>query len=216
MSIMKLENNEIMRTFKYQIIGGKIVSMAPLANPNHGKVSNRINIALSNYFDEIGGNYEVYHDNNYLRLDIIAREKNIVIPEEYKKDKYIPDVMVCDNTIDTMKGVIGAPVLIAEVLSKGTEDYDRKIKKDVYEQIGVNEYWIIDPGLKSINIYILQDGKYVSYKTYYKYSEDEIELIKYERQEMGKTFEIVKEFSPYIFPDLKIKINDVFKNLIKE
>jgi len=217
-SIMQHENYYVMRNFKYQIIGGKIINMAPLASPNHGKISNRVNIVLSNYFDKIGEDYEVYHDNNYLRIDMIAKKNNIILPDECKNDKFRPDVMVIrDRSIDTVKGVIGAPVIVVEVLSKGTEDYDTQLKKQVYELIGVQEYWIVNPGLKSINIYVLKDGKYISYKTYCKYSESELEEIEDERQKTGKVFdEVILEFSPYSFPELKIKIDDIFKNLIKE
>jgi Uma2 family endonuclease len=77
MSVMKNENYDIMKNFKYQIIVGKIISMAPLANPNHSKISNRINVILSNYFDKINSSdCDVYIDNNYIRLDIIETQKN--------------------------------------------------------------------------------------------------------------------------------------------
>jgi len=215
---MKHENYDILRNFKYQIIGGKIINMAPLADPNHSNISGDITFIFRHYFYlKKCKKCKVYHDNNYLRLDMIAKQKNINLPEECKNDKFIPDVMViCDKTIDTMKGVTGAPTLVVEVLSKGTAEYDMQIKKQVYELIGVGEYWIINPGLKSIQIFILHDGKYVSYKTYYQYSEDEIENIEAERKELGKSFEVITEFSPYTFPDLIIKIDDIFENLITE
>ena len=125
------------RGIKYQIIKGRIISnMAPLANPNHSILSNNINVILSKYF--AGKKCRVYHDNNYLRIDIIKKRGQIKLPEECKHDKFIPDVMVvCDKSIDTLDGVIGAPTLVVEVLSKTTMEYDISIKKEVYALIGV-------------------------------------------------------------------------------
>ena len=201
---------------KYQIIGGRIVTnMSPLANPNHGTVSNRLNISFSNYFK--GKKCKVYHDNNYLLIDVIAKRKNIKLPKKCDKDRFIPDVMiVCDKSIDTMQGVVGAPKLIIEVLSKGTMEYDMTIKKEVYALIGVEEYWIVSPYSKRIEIYVLENGEYNLFGTYYKYTEYEIEEIEEEKKYL-KTggIQIITEFSPHSFPDLTIKVDDVFDNLIE-
>ncbi len=37
---------------------------------------------------------------------------------------------------------------------------DRGYKKDLYEKTGVQEYWIVEPALRSIATYLLTDGKY--------------------------------------------------------
>ena len=114
-----------------------------------------------------------------------------------------------------MKGVTGVPALIVEVLSLGTAEYDRKIKKDIYEIIGVPEYWIADPASKSIEIYILKDSKYDLFKIYHKYSQDDIERIEEERRDIGKSLEIITEFSPYSFPDMVVEIDRIFRDLIE-
>lgn len=58
--------------------------------------------------------------------------------------------------------VKGAPDLIIEVLSPGTENYDKRTKKKVYEQASVKEYWIVDPKTKMTIGYALLGDKYVS------------------------------------------------------
>ena len=203
--------------FKYQIIGGKIVTnMAPLANPNHGIVSHGLSYTFLNHLK--GKKCRVYHDNNYIRIDIIAKEKNIKLPKDCKNDKFRPDVMVvCDKSIDTLEGVIGAPKLVVEVSSKGTVEYDITTKKEVYALIGVEEYWIVSPYSKTIEIYVLDNGVYNLYGAYYKYEKREIEAIEEEKEYLKKGgLEIITEFSPYSFPDLKIKVDDVFDDLIGE
>lgn len=212
MSVLK---EDLPDNFKYQIIKGRMVTnMAPLASPNHNLVSQGLGVNFINYLK--GKKCRVYHDNNYVRLDIIQKEKNIKLPDECKNDKFIPDVMVvCDKTIDTINGVTGAPKLVVEVLSKATMEYDITIKKEVYALIGVEEYWIVSPYSKSIEIYVLKDGKYYLWNMYHQYSQDEIEAIELEKEYLKKPQEIITEFSPYSFPDLIIKVDDVFDDLIE-
>ena len=54
------------------------------------------------------------------------------------------------------------PVLIAEVVSPGDanrkRDYERK--REQYQELGVLEYWLIDPDLQSITVLELQAGTY--------------------------------------------------------
>lgn len=51
------------------------------------------------------------------------------------------------------KMVRGAPDLIIEVLSPGTAHLDRGRKFQLYEQYGVREYWLIDPGGRYVEVY---------------------------------------------------------------
>jgi len=199
----------------YEIINGKLVCIAPEADPNHGTISFNVGSLFNNYLR--GKSCKAYHDNNYLRIDLIAKQNNIPLPEiNTLKDKYKPDLMViCDKSIDTPKGITGAPQLVVEVLSPRYIAYDREIKKNIYEAIGVYEYWIVSPSDKTIEIYILgENKKYKLCETYYKYTEADIENIK-DRKNLGIEDEkIITEFSPKSFPDLIIKVEDVFDKLI--
>ncbi len=55
------------------------------------------------------------------------------------------------------------PVLIAEVVSPGdanrVRDYERK--REQYCQIGVQEYWLLDPELQIVIVLTLKSGKYL-------------------------------------------------------
>lgn len=48
---------------------------------------------------------------------------------------------------------------IAEVLS-GDEAIDREVKRHVYAQMGVPEYWLIDPLKKTVEVLYLEEGGY--------------------------------------------------------
>ena len=53
-----------------------------------------------------------------------------------------------------------------ETISPSTAKRDRGIKKDIYEKSGVDEYWIISPIERALEIYYLKDGKYVLEESY--------------------------------------------------
>ena len=62
--------------------------------------------------------------------------------------------------IITRENIQGAPDLIVEILSDSTRRRDERLKRTLYEQHGVKEYWIVDPELDSIKLYRLRDGRY--------------------------------------------------------
>jgi len=57
-------------------------------------------------------------------------------------------------------GLLGAPDLVVEVVSPGSRDHDRRRKRAVYRGHGVREYWIVDPGTRSVDTLSLRDGEY--------------------------------------------------------
>jgi Uma2 family endonuclease len=55
----------------------------------------------------------------------------------------------------------GVPDLVAEVLSPGTRRRDRTLKLEAYQEAGVPEYWLLDPGRQAVWVYVLgKNGKY--------------------------------------------------------
>jgi hypothetical protein len=69
----------------------------------------------------------------------------------FPKVRTAPDVMVIfdvtpggrDNYKTWEEGQV--PVVIFEMTSPGTKDQDKTFKKTLYEQLGVQEYWLFDP-----------------------------------------------------------------------
>ena len=88
-----------------------------------------------------------------------------LFPAEDKSDKEVvqPDLfVVCNPDIVDGEGTInGAPDFIIEVLSKNTKGRDLIDKKDLYEEAGVREYWVVD-NLKDKMVYkwVLIDDVY--------------------------------------------------------
>ncbi len=62
--------------------------------------------------------------------------------------------------------LIGAPALIAEVLSPGTEKNDRSGKFRLYEKHGVREYWLVDPDPRLVEVWTLQGDRFARLEVY--------------------------------------------------
>lgn len=68
-----------------------------------------------------------------------------------------PDLcVVCDLEKLDDNGCLGAPDLIVEILSTGNSKKEMRTKKNLYEENGVREYWVIDPLRETLVQYVLQ------------------------------------------------------------
>ena len=52
------------------------------------------------------------------------------------------------------------PCAIFEVLSPSTAQKDKKEKFSLYECAGIKEYYIVEPEYKSVEKFVLENGKY--------------------------------------------------------
>ena len=76
-------------------------------------------------------------------------------------DYVIPDVMIiCDRKHLKGGSYTGTPRFIVETLSPATALRDKTVKKELYQNAGVEEYWIISPRERAVEIYYLENGKY--------------------------------------------------------
>ena len=126
----------------YQLINGRLL-VSPSPNRYHQDICQNLLVILRNYLDKhpVG---VVYHSPSDVYLT--------------SYDAYQPDLYFVSNAnaaILTPQGAAGAPDLIVEVLSAGTEHFDRELKRKVYAQAGVKELWLIDPDAKEIQIHQL-------------------------------------------------------------
>jgi len=73
-----------------------------------------------------------------------------------------PDVaFIAQERLHIVERVIMGPVDLAmEVVSLGSRHRDRIEKRDLYEQHGIKEYWIVDPEAKTIEVLFLKAGQY--------------------------------------------------------
>ncbi len=83
-------------------------------------------------------------------LDVVLSENNVLQP----------DILFISKErmgITTEKNIRGAPDLVVEILSLGTLERDKIVKKSLYGKYGVKEYWIVDPVGKLIEVLTLKE-----------------------------------------------------------
>ena len=73
-----------------------------------------------------------------------------------------PDVAFIskDRLATIQRAIMGPADLVAEVVSLGGRNRDRIEKRDLYEQHGVKEYWMIDPEPETVEVLALVSGRY--------------------------------------------------------
>lgn len=124
----------------YQLIGGKLV-MTPSPSPKHQEVSKKLAFMIVS-FAEPAGLGQVY----YAPLDVCLSDKDIFQPDIIFVGKEREDII-------GKKNIQGAPDIVIEILSPASAYYDLREKFKTYEAGGVKEYWIVDPGIKKIEVY---------------------------------------------------------------
>ena len=72
-----------------------------------------------------------------------------------------PDIVVfCDESKLDDKGGIGAPEMAVEILLPSSASHDMVRKYMLYMQVGIREYWIVDPMTKTVVVHLLVDDGY--------------------------------------------------------
>jgi len=135
---MKLDDGN-----RYELIGGKLI-MVPRARDKHQdislKIASRILIYLEqNPIGRVRQDMDVHLKDN--------GEEKVVGPDVFFVSKDRLHIM-------TELYLTAAPDLVVEILSPSTEIHDRKTKSKLYFQNGVQEYWIVDPQQRNIEVFV--------------------------------------------------------------
>ena len=166
-----------------ELIDGFINLMTPAPLRNHQKISREILTEFAIFLKK--KKCEVYSAPFDVRLPKNGEKEDNKIYNVVQPDI----IVVCDPLKLDEKGCIGAPDLIVEILSKSTRKRDMQDKFFLYQNSGVNEYWIAYPNEITIHKFVLN---------------------KKNKYELKGMFVEGDKISPTIFPDLKIDITEVF------
>ncbi|MFT4009240.1 MAG: Uma2 family endonuclease [Nocardioidaceae bacterium] len=116
--------------------GVAVIGVPPVFD--HGYVQTALSVALITAFPSLRVVTEVF----------------VVLPHNRVR---IPDISVVDHRPEG--GMItDPPVLVVEVLSPSTRGEDTIRKSTEYAGAGIGQYWIVDPDLRSLDIYRNVDG----------------------------------------------------------
>lgn len=141
---------------RWELIYGVAYAMSPAPRVSHQEKAFSLARHLGNYLE--GKPCKVY----MAPLDVFLEE------DTNAGDTVVePDVLaLCDTSKIQDDGIHGAPDFIAEVLSEGTAHKDLGFKRELYERVGVREYWIIHSDTGFVYQYILKDGRFGSLREY--------------------------------------------------
>ena len=117
---------------------------------------------------------------------------DVKIDFDIGKDSVVqPDILiVCDKTKFDEKGLNGAPDLAVEVLSPSNRSHDLVRKYNKYLEVGVREYWIVDPMKEEVQVNNLSIDK---------------------QQYLNKTYQKGDEIKVQILDNLVINVTDLFE-----
>lgn len=117
-------------------------------------------------------------------------------PFDVLLDKYTvvqPDILfVSKENLQNIssRGLQGVPDLVVEIISPSTFHRDSVEKYQLYERYGVKEYWLVEPANQVIEVFRLENNKYV--------------LHSFVNAEAGE------EIESYLLQDFKLKRKDIF------
>jgi len=82
----------------------------------------------------------------YAPLDVLLSPYDVVQPDL---------LFISNQRAGIVKGgnVQGAPDLVVEILSDSSRQRDEFLKRHLYEQFGVIEYWLVDPDRKTVRVF---------------------------------------------------------------
>lgn len=135
----------------YELIRGRIV-MTPPARWPHGQVEARIVSTLTAFVDPRGLGIVLGSSAGYELPsgDTVEPDVSFITQER----------LMAGPTPVAGEFVRIVPNLVVEILSPTTARYDRTEKKLLYEENGVEEYWLVDPGQQEVTVFHLLGNRY--------------------------------------------------------
>ena len=89
--------------------------------------------------------------------EVLYAPVDVVLGQGRQREVVQPDILWVSGSrkeIIKEQEIQGAPDLVVEILSPGTEERDRGYKKALYGRYGVRELWILDPGAETVEVYV--------------------------------------------------------------
>jgi len=130
---------------RYEVIEGELI-MVPAPSFKHQKVLAKLGNLIFNHVNEKKLGEVVFSP-----IDVILKD-DIVLQ---------PDIVYISNKntgIIKEEGIFGAPDIVIEILSPASIYKDTQVKKRIYEEAGIKEYWLVFPDEKVIEIFTLEKG----------------------------------------------------------
>ena len=134
--------------WQYEIIHGRLI-IVPAPRPIHQLIIGELLTALTLFLRQ------------HPLGKIFSAPIDALVPD--KAEPVQPDlVFVAAERMDivTQRAIEGTPDLTIEVLSLSNWLDDRRTKFALYAEMGVREYWIVDPEAETVEVYRWQEGAF--------------------------------------------------------
>ncbi len=131
---------------RWELIEGIPFAMSPAPSPRHQWIVLNIGSELRSAIKKS----KCKHCKVYDFIDVKIEEDTILQP-----DASIVCKPIAKNYLDF------SPSLVVEILSESTVLKDRITKFNIYERFGIKYYLIVDTEKEVVEIYSLQDSKYI-------------------------------------------------------
>jgi len=128
---------------------GRLI-ITPAPTTKHQRISSKLYLLIGNFVSSKNLGEACYSPLDVRLWEGTIRQPDIVFTSNEHLDRITERYW-------------GVPDLAIEILSESTAKEDRVNKFFEYLQAGILEYWIVDPEAKTIDVYTLIKGAYVSY-----------------------------------------------------
>jgi Uma2 family endonuclease len=133
--------------FKAEWVDGNVVLMPPVSDA-HDSLDEWLGRLIGEFVERRG-------------IGVIRRNMFVRLPR--RRRRRVPDILfIAKANLARIRPTLinGPPDLAIEIISRDSQNRDRRDKYLEYEASGVREYWLIDPLSKTLDVYVLNGHKY--------------------------------------------------------
>jgi Uma2 family endonuclease len=139
-----------------ELIKGRVFPMSPAPRTMHQRIVGRFFGHLDKHLADSSGGCEAFIAPFDVRLPKPGQHRDQEIYTVVQ-----PDLCVyCDPAKVDERGGVGAPDLVIEILSKGSIKHDKTVKRELYEEAGVKELWLVYQNEEIVEVFLLANGQY--------------------------------------------------------
>ena len=138
---------------RWELLNGELV-MVPSPLTTHQAVQVGLGWRMAMFVEQRGLGHVFFAPT-----DVVLSDADVVQP----------DLLFISSErehIITRANIQGAPDLAVEIRSPSTAERDQTVKRRLYEEHGVKEYWLVDPDAMTVTVLLLGERGYREVGTY--------------------------------------------------
>lgn len=129
--------------YRYELVDG-VLLMSPSPRPVHQRAVARLLVVLGEKCPR--------------ELEVLPAPVDVALADD---TVLIPDVVVGLRERFGERGLVGAPTLAVEVISRSSRLIDTQLKPARLAEAGCPHYWVVDPNVPRVRVFRLVGERYV-------------------------------------------------------